>query len=709
MKIQINILAWLAYWWFPDVKYSREAIEQLCLKVELWSLTKGDLWVIHHLKEIQLLYTRSLCNDPILKSNRIIGIRKDGLPKGLTILNHIFETREDQNVRFTLTLLSIYRTIKAWKDPDVSTITSKYTGLEFSSNDFDPFINKFMRDFNIKAFDVEWSNKDYFYSIKAGPNGKATWMSVIDAINLHEDTIRNLRLLSSVLVLELERWRTFSIKIFDSLKFKPSDKVKTITRKLSVVKDPGGKSRVIAIVDYFSQNVLRLIHNEVFKILKTIPQDRTFTQDPHVDFDGPYYSFDLSAATDRFPLQFQERVVRSLLNNSTKSKAWASILADQEFYVPWEDRFVKYEVGQPMGAYSSWAVFALSHHIIVQYAAYIIGEYPTKKYILLGDDIVIGGKLLADTYKEIIGALGVGISEHKTHVSINTYEFAKRWFRNGIEVSGLQVNAFMETWKSYPLLFQTIRTYYERGLFPKRVSSYPELIENLLVLLGMFERKAQNIARKVEVLHGFYRWIHDDDLATIRKVLVTLHPDEASIPNEEHPIFKHLMFIRLDMSYQVIHRALVSKVEKYMERVPDLLFNDSKTFNPDQIDEFEIDWGALNSPNYVVPKSESFGFSDINNLPVMKSLANISERLSSDPRIAQDQDDLLEHINALVIPELDEIRSKVRGADVLIKQNILAQKVLFFHKVLSRGAWMFEVQGFNKLRINPDNFPPRSI
>jgi hypothetical protein len=708
MKIQVNILAWLAFWWFPDVKYSREAIEQLCLKVELWSLTKGDLWVINHLKEIQLLYTRSLCGDPILRSNRIIGIRKDGLPKGLTILNYIFETKEDQNVRFTLTLLSIYRTIKAWKDPDLSTITSKYSGLEFSNNDFDPFINKFMKDFNIKTFDVKWSNKDYFYSIKAGPNGKATWMSVIDAINLPEETIRNLRLFSECLSLEIGRWRTFSIKIFDKLKFKPSDKVKTITRKLSIVKDPGGKSRIIAIVDYYSQNILKLIHSEVFKILETIPQDRTFTQDPHVDFEGPYYSFDLSAATDRFPLALQERVVRSLLNSTEKAKAWSEILSLNEFYVPWEDKFVKYEVGQPMGAYSSWAVFALSHHIIVQYAAYLIGEYPTKKYILLGDDIVIGGDLLAKTYKEVIGALGVGISEHKTHVSINTYEFAKRWFRNNIEVSGLQVNAFMETWKSYPLLFQTIRTYYERGLFPKRASSYPELIENLLTILGMWERKAQNIARKVEVLHGFYRWIHDDDMATIRSVLVNLHPTEASIPNENHPIFRYFISIRFDMSYQVIHSALISKVNNYLERVPELLINDGKTFDPDQIDEFEIDWKALNSPNYVIPKSESFGFSDIASLPVIKSLMNISERLSTDPRIANDQADLLDHIDALVIPELDEVRSKVRGADVLIKQNILAQKVLHFHKILCRGAWMLELQGFNKFGINPNNYPPRN-
>jgi len=707
MKIQINILAWLAHWWFPDVKYSRQAIEQLLLKCELWSVTKGDLWVIKHLKEIQLLYTRSLCGDPIYKSNRIIGITKDGLPKGLTILNYIFNCGGNQDIRFILTLLSIQRTIKAWDVPDISFITNEYTGLEFKNSDFDPFINKFMNEFKIHSFDLNWSTKDYFYSIKAGPNGKATWMSIIDAINLHEETIRNLVILCPSISNEISHWRTFSLEIFKRLCFKPTDKVREITRKLSVIKDPGGKSRVIAIVDYYSQNVLKLMHDEIFNnILPLLPQDKTFTQDPHVDFEGPYYSFDLTAATDRFPVALQERVVRSLLNSSAKAKAWTNVLTDTEFYVPWENKFVKYKVGQPMGAYSSWAVFTLTHHIIVQYSANLIGKFPTKNYILLGDDIVIGGSDLAESYKAVIEALGVGISPHKTHVSTNTYEFAKRWFRDGVEVSGIQVNAFMETWRSYPLLFQTLRTYYERGLYPKLSTSYPELVETLLIILGIWERKAHNISKKVDMLHGFYRWIHDDDGSSIRKVLVNLCPDEASIPNENHPIFRYLISIRMDMSYQVIHKALVSKVNKFLGKVPELLINDSKTFDPDQIEEFEIDWEAVrNDPTYILPKSTDFGYSDVLSLPVMKSLNNIVTRLSSDPRIAQDQSNLKDHIDALVIPELDDVRSKVRGANVLIKTNILAQKMLHFHKVLSRGAWMFEVQGFLKFGLDPNNLP----
>jgi hypothetical protein len=49
-----------------------------------------------------------------------------------------------------------------------------------------------------------------------------------------------------------------------------------------------------------------------------------------------------------------------------------------------------------------------------------------KDYILLGDDIVIKNDKVASKYIKIMTRLGVDISLHKTHVSKDTYEFAKR-------------------------------------------------------------------------------------------------------------------------------------------------------------------------------------------------------------------------------------------------------------------------------------------
>jgi len=46
-------------------------------------------------------------------------------------------------------------------------------------------------------------------------------------------------------------------------------------------------------------------------------------------------------------------------------------------------------------------------------------------YVILGDDIVLRGHALAAEYKRIMSDLGVDISETKSHVSKDTFEFAK--------------------------------------------------------------------------------------------------------------------------------------------------------------------------------------------------------------------------------------------------------------------------------------------
>jgi hypothetical protein len=62
----------------------------------------------------------------------------------------------------------------------------------------------------------------------------------------------------------------------------------------------------------------------------------------------------------------------------------------------------------------------------VQFSAYLEGVYPFSHYILLGDDIVIYNDKVAKRYMKIMKSLGVELSPNKSHVSFDTYEFAKR-------------------------------------------------------------------------------------------------------------------------------------------------------------------------------------------------------------------------------------------------------------------------------------------
>lgn len=61
------------------------------------------------------------------------------------------------------------------------------------------------------------------------------------------------------------------------------------------------------------------------------------------------------------PVEIQERVVAWFIGKE-KASAWRYIMTRA---FDFEGQSVSYETGQPMGAYSSWPVMALTHHILV--------------------------------------------------------------------------------------------------------------------------------------------------------------------------------------------------------------------------------------------------------------------------------------------------------------------------------------------------------
>lgn len=93
-------------------------------------------------------------------------------------------------------------------------------------------------------------------------------------------------------------------------------KTKSIYRKLSCFSDKEAKTRTIAIVDYWSQTVLKPLHDKLNFLLRRIKCDCTFNQDAFSEIlgsDGPFYSLDLKSATDRMPVDFQSRVLSMIV------------------------------------------------------------------------------------------------------------------------------------------------------------------------------------------------------------------------------------------------------------------------------------------------------------------------------------------------------------------------------------------------------------
>lgn len=96
----------------------------------------------------------------------------------------------------------------------------------------------------------------------------------------------------------------------------------------------------------------------------------------------------------------------------------------------------------------SWTLFPTCHHLMLRVAAKRAGKPVSfSNYVLLGDDIVIGDHEVAAQYRNIMNELGVEISSMRSHVSDDTYEFAKRWIHVGEEVTGAPLGSFFEAFR----------------------------------------------------------------------------------------------------------------------------------------------------------------------------------------------------------------------------------------------------------------------
>lgn len=80
-----------------------------------------------------------------------------------------------------------------------------------------------------------------------------------------------------------------------------------------------------------------------------------------------------------------------------------------------------------MGAYSSWAMLAITHHVVVRVAAHNVGLRNFEAYCILGDDVVIRNDAVADEYFRLMKSLGVSINLSKSVQSNDFAEFAKVW------------------------------------------------------------------------------------------------------------------------------------------------------------------------------------------------------------------------------------------------------------------------------------------
>lgn len=239
--------------------------------------------------------------------------------------------------------------------------------------------------------------------------------------------------------------------------------------KLSLKEESAGKVRVFAMVDVWTQWAMKGLHEMLFAFLKGLPNDGTFDQHLSVrrcsekaTTTGVSFGYDLSAATDRLPLLLQQKLLNHLLPNL--GNLWGDILVGRAYRLESKqysesNGTYHYSVGQPMGALSSWAMLAVTHHLLAQLAytramkanqdfnsLFTSASDPNWYfgYEVLGDDIVFFEKEVATCYLDIMSEIGVPINLSKSVIGTKpVFEFAKVLGRKGEVLSEVSWAMFM--------------------------------------------------------------------------------------------------------------------------------------------------------------------------------------------------------------------------------------------------------------------------
>jgi hypothetical protein len=431
------------------------------------------------------------------------------IPAGVRVL--ISRDRDIPSIKLWMTLFGLYRILQFRGKLTLTTITDPGPNIESFIPIWEDFLEKSFKPQLLKMIKFpELSGPKIFPILKSGP----TAMTLDDppGTSYTNSSVRALVIAARVWLRKspdntlLEALKRFLPQIKDSSTF--LSRLQTVAMvsndridqfdfsKLSLgavryKPEPAGKVRVFAMVDAWTQWLLHPLHIWLFKILRAIPQDGTFDQMSPIkrlqnqygsNPKGLFSSIDLSAATDRLPISLQVSVLKVLLKDLVPdsqqfAEAWRDLLVGRKYSVGLNPKFSKkseftipgsipdfvtYTVGQPMGALSSWAMLAITHHAMMQFSASQCGSNEWyQDYAVLGDDGVIKGTNQTLRYRQLLQLIGVKAGLAKSILSKNRFviEFAKKFFVDTVTANMLPFKESIATRCSTSLIVEFIRKY----------------------------------------------------------------------------------------------------------------------------------------------------------------------------------------------------------------------------------------------------------
>jgi hypothetical protein len=446
----------------------------------------GEMYTVKYLKASQLCIQKKLAGQPF-KSMREIEpdynfprLSKSGLPVIVKLQDRAAICNNSLRItRLWLSIFSLYRVIKVPFSPKLNTITDEFSGSQMVLDDFNRWLklNSSKLLIRFSKFQMEdLTVTKILPLVKSSPQGPQSYKRLIDAYW----SLKNSEILQEILVfIKITNSRNI-YTLFNNIEFlKNKYGIKGWWKdglsplgKLSFKEEAAGKLRVFAMVDIITQSLFSPLHQKLFSLFEKIPNDCTLDQSKGFNYAKDLslkhncsYGFDLSAATDRLPLSSQKAILDSLYGIG---ELWGNILVNRDFIISQNNynippQVIRYKVGQPMGALSSWDMLNLTHHMMIQFISQSLGKSSFNEwydqYVILGDDLVLFDEDIANRYQSFCKQIGISINLSKSIIAKSkpVLEFAKRTSLNGEDVSALSFKELLTSNNFFGRLAVTTR------------------------------------------------------------------------------------------------------------------------------------------------------------------------------------------------------------------------------------------------------------
>jgi hypothetical protein len=512
--------------------FGRAAIDYT-LWVEKLIKDQGPLQAAKQAKYVYSVAKRVALGLPVLPQSGPFWFKSlpSGLPRKLRRLSVLVSSRRLGRVKYALLVFSLYRLIRT---PPVVDFSSR---LKQSNPRWDPTewrssLERLSQKFRLDRISIRSRNleTDPWIGTK-GPSGLPSIIGShwdVGVLTKHPNVLQDVFDLIKFYRPKLSRksWETklimkamLSRPLSSELKLKPS-----CLARFVFISEDGAKTRGVTPVNYQIQVALKPIHEYFMEVLRRIPMDASFNEARALEWvkrqsglKRNLDSIDLSDATDRFPLKLMRETVSYFLGDKI-SHTWFRLMSIP-IYSHDLKRSFKFSVGAPMGIYALWPVYALTHHVMVQVAASRIPyNTPFRGYRIRGDDIVLSGRRISREYEAIADELCLPFSSQKTLLSSRdgsgVAEFAKRIFRNGVDLTPFSIKSLVATCDLEPFESIEFLTKLDTWMYPVRVAKRAMPFTSIVHIL--FEARFRSSENRVkqyvclpwnENLHSRYRSI----------------------------------------------------------------------------------------------------------------------------------------------------------------------------------------------------------